>query len=251
MQAKISPIRSTSSSVTEAYSPEEVFVCPEESQLYSQCLEKVLLHYATPFDRIIEFGTGDGSPVINALLKTHFQGSIHGYELNPSACKAAQVKINQYHLQKHYLIHNKCFFSASPSQAKVLIANPPYLPAPDNQLYMPSLHGGSDGATITNQLLEIGCENVMLMISAYSNPVGTINHALNLGYKVIDFTIAPLQFGYYSSEPKVQNAIAILRQQQKAFYSQNIYFLAGVLFQKATPNNTDLSSEFLKVMTAL
>ncbi|MBW4623515.1 MAG: SAM-dependent methyltransferase [Cyanosarcina radialis HA8281-LM2] len=241
----------TSNQAVECYSPNKVFWCPEESQFYSQCLEKMVLNNSTPVDRIIEFGTGDGSPVINSLLKTRFSGCIHGYELNREACKIARSRIEEYGLQDRYVIHNQCFFKNIPSNVTYSIANPPYLPAPDNNLYMPSLHGGKDGATITKRLFSIGSENVMLMLSAYSNPVETVERAIALGYQVIDFSISPLKFGYYSCEPKVKNAIEQLRRNGQAFYSQNIYFLAGVLFKKKDDYNLDISTELLKVMTAL
>lgn len=240
-----------SNKVDTSYSPNEVFFCPEESQFYSQCLEKMVLNHCSHFDSVIEFGAGDGSPVINSLLKTKFEGFIHGYELNPAACELAWSRIEQYQLKNKYTIHNKCFFKNAPSDASYLIANPPYLPAPDDNLYMPSLHGGTDGATITKRLLSVGCENVLLMISAYSNPVDTIDYAIAQGYQVTDFMISPLRFGYYSCEPKVRKAISDLREDCKAFYSSNIYFLAGVLFKKEDDSNVDISAELLKVMTAL
>jgi hypothetical protein len=234
-----------------AYSPNEVFFCPEESQFYSQCLEKMVLPQCMPDETVVEFGTGDGSPVISALLKTPFSGSIRGYELNAAACELAQSRIAQYGLHDSFSVHNQCFFSNASARADYLIANPPYLPAPDNKLYMPSLHGGHDGAVITRQLLELGCDRVMVLISAYSNPIDTVNHAIAHGYDLVDFMISPLPFGYYSREPKVERAIAELRQQQKAFYSANIYFLSGALFRKKSLTTVDLSEEFLKVMTAL
>lgn len=240
-----------SNKAVDSYSPNKVFFCPEESQFYSQCLEKMVIKSCSYLDSIIEFGAGDGSPVIDCLLKTKFNSSIHGYELNSAACKLAQSRIEQYQLKDKYIIHNKCFFKNSPADANYLIANPPYLPAPDNNLYMPSLHGGTDGATITKRLLSIGCENVLLMISAYSNPVETIDYAIEQNYQVIDFMISPLRFGYYSREPKVIETIAELQRTHKAFYSQNIYFLAGVLFKKVDSSNVDISAELLKVMTSL
>ncbi|HEY9740115.1 MAG TPA: SAM-dependent methyltransferase [Coleofasciculaceae cyanobacterium] len=240
-----------SNKAVQSYSPNKVFFCPEESQFYSQCLEKMVLKHCTSLDSVIEFGAGDGSPVINCLLKIKFDGSIHGYELNSAACELGLSRIEQYRLEHQYIIHNKCFFKNFLSNASYLIANPPYLPAPDDELYMPSLHGGTDGATITKRLLSVGCENVMLMISAYSNPVETIDYAIAQDYQVVDFMISPLKFGYYSCEPKVKKAIGELRKNRKAFYSQNIYFLAGVLFKKKDTSSTDLSEELLRVMTAL
>lgn len=235
-----------------SYSPDDVFFCPEESQFYSQCLEKMVLNRCKPGEQVIEFGTGDGTPVVSGLLKTRFAGTIHGYELSATACEVAQTRIEQYELEDKYEVHNQCFFEGYNSiGANYLIANPPYIPAPDDSIYMPALHGGVDGATITNKLLSVGCETVLLMVSAYSNPVETIQHAIAEGYSVTDFMVTPLQFGYYSSEPKVRDWITKLREENKAFYSSNIYFLAGVLFQQNSVEKVDLSSELLKVVTAL
>lgn len=234
-----------------SYSPNEVFFCPEESGFYSQCLENMVLSRCTHADLVVEFGTGEGAPVINSLLKTKFDSIIHGYELNSAACKLARSRIKQYQLKDKYIIHNQCFFQHAPNHASYLIANPPYLPAPDDDLYMPSLHGGTDGATISKRLLGIGYKNVLLMISAYSNPVETINYAIAQGYQVVDFMVSPLKFGYYSREPKVKKAILEMRKNSQAFYSQNIYFLAGVLLKKKNDYNLDLSAELLKVMTVL
>lgn len=230
---------------------DSVFCCPEESQFYAQCIEKMVLNSDGDPGPIVEFGTGDGSPVIRSLLNTNFTGCIHGYELSTAACEVARSKIDRYQLRHKYIIHNQCFFSSFSKEVQHLIANPPYLPAPDDHLYMPSLHGGTDGATITKRLLSLGCENVMLMISAYSNPVGTVEYAIAQGYHIVDFMISPLQFGYYSREPKVRKTIAELRENRQAFHSPNVYFLAGVQFKQANRTTIDLSEEFLKVMTAL
>jgi methylase of polypeptide subunit release factors len=244
--------QTNSNSNLEVCSPHEVFFCPEESQFYSQCLEKMVFNGCQTAETIIEFGAGDGSPVINCLLKIPFRGMVHGYELSRPACEVANSKIQQYQLHHHYAVHNQCFFEGLKSiKAPCLIANPPYLPAPDDGICMPSLHGGIDGASITKQLLSIECEQVLLMISAYSSPIETVEYALDQGYQVIDFMVTPLRFGYYSCEPKVKDWIMQLRRKYKAFYSSNIYFLAGVLFQKRQQSKADLSIEFLKVMTAL
>ena len=51
--------------------------------------------------------------------------------------------------------------------------------------------------------MDFGFENMVLLLSAYSNPVETVEHARRQGYRVTDFMVTPLPFGYYSSEPKV------------------------------------------------
>lgn len=229
----------------------DIFFCPEESKFYSHCLESLVLNQCGNSESLIEFGSGDGSPVINSLLRTRFKGLIHGFELNKSACKAANLIIEEYNLCDKYVIHNQSFFDASKPEAEYLVSNPPYLPAPDDDIYLPALRGGNDGSTLTKQLLSLDYDNVLVMISSFSDPEGTINHAREKGYYISDFVIVPLPFGYYSSEPKVKNTIKELRKNKKAFYSEQIYFLAGVLFKKQHKHSTDLSSELVQVMTAL
>ena len=50
----------------------------------------------------------------------------------------------------------------------------------------------------------MGFDTAVLLISAYANPVETMEHARRLGYRCTDFMVTPLPFGYYSSEPKVR-----------------------------------------------
>lgn len=121
----------------------------------------------------------------------------------------------------------------------------------DNKIYQPLLHGGIDGITVTKKLLTLGYENVLVMVSSYSNPEGMIDYARAKGYCVASFIVSPLTFGYYSSDPKVRNRIEELRRNNMAFYSKNIYLLAGVLFTKQQESHVDLSAELLQVMTSL
>lgn len=234
-----------------SFSEKEVFFCPEESHFYSHCLERLVFNQCRDSDLVVEFGCGDGTPVINSLNRIKFNSKVHGYELNSSAYAVAQSRINKHNLNHQYAVCNQSFFEASHPDAQYLIANPPYIPAPDNKISMPLLHGGVDGATITNRLLSLNYPSVMLLVSSYSNPVDTIEHAITNGYSVADFMITPLKFGYYSSEPKVKDHISELRRNRKAFYSGNIYFLAGVLFQKRALSDVDISTELIRVMTSL
>ena len=52
------------------------------------------------------------------------------------------------------------------------------------------------------ELLSLDFNSAILLISAYSNPVETIQHAQEKGYRVADFMVTPMEFGHYSSEPK-------------------------------------------------
>ncbi|MBD2457647.1 SAM-dependent methyltransferase [Nostoc sp. FACHB-87] len=229
----------------------DIFSCPEESNFYSNCLENFVLRDCQNPTSIVEFGSGDGSPVINSLLRNKFEGLIQGYELNTSAWKAANLTIDEYNLTSKYIIHNSCLFDADKPQADYLVANPPYLPAPDDDIYMPLLFGGIDGAAITNELLSLDYENVLVLVSSYSNPISTIKTARKHSYSVNKFVVLPLHFGYYSSEPKVKKHIEELKKHHQAFYSGDYYFLSGVLFQKSQVSNIDLANELTQVMTSL
>ncbi|MBE9004893.1 SAM-dependent methyltransferase [Fortiea sp. LEGE XX443] len=229
----------------------EIFFCPEESNFYSNCLENFVLRDCQTPEFIVEFGSGDGSPVINSLLRNKFEGLIQGYELNTAAWKTANSTIDEYNLTNKYIIHNSSLFDFDKPQANYLVANPPYLPAPDNDIYMPLLFGGIDGATITNELLSLGYENVLVLVSSFSNPISTIKKAEDNGYNVNNFVVLPLKFGCYSSEPKVKEHIEKLRKNEMAFYSGDYYFLAGVLFKNNQKSEIDLSNELAQVMTSL
>ena len=48
-------------------------------------------------------------------------------------------------------VHNSCFFAGAAAlpETDALVANPPYIAAPDDDLLMPALYGGPDGANLT------------------------------------------------------------------------------------------------------
>eukprot|EP00775_Hariotina_reticulata_P005863 gene5863-6104_t len=241
----VSKVAKDGGSVMTITSPAHVFDCPEESLFYSQCIEKMVLTTPDCHDDIVEFGAGDGSPVISALLKSppSSRRKIHGYEIGPTAAALAAQRAQKFGLDQQYQVHNSCFWKGiRETPASCLIANPPYLPAPDDDIMMPELWGGVDGAELTRDLLSLGFERCMLMISAYSNPVLTLQHARDQGYAVVDFLVTPLPFGTYSSEPKVRRWINGMRERGEAFFSPRMYFLAGVLFEKQSTNQAGTAS---------
>ncbi|PNH12607.1 hypothetical protein TSOC_000456 [Tetrabaena socialis] len=255
------------------YTAAEVFQCHEESLFYSQTLEKLLPTVARreaqragpgpsaeaargaaaagggetcgggskrPIEvlKVVEFGTGDGTPVIRALAKTSFDGVIHGFELNPTSADLAHKQADSAGLSGRYQVHTGCFYKgtsepASPAAgARCIISNPPYLPAPDDDILMPELFGGQDGAGLTRDLLSLGFPYAILLVASYSNPASVLRHAAAAGYRVVDYLVTPLSFGTYSSQPKVRQWISEMRARGEAFYSGNTYLLSGVLFEK-------------------
>ena len=76
---------------------------------------------------------------IKSLLRTQFDGVIHGFELNRLAYQVAKSKIKDYQLSDKYIVYNRSLFDSTSPQADYLISNPPYLPALDNKIYQPLL----------------------------------------------------------------------------------------------------------------
>lgn len=228
---------------------DDIFYCPEESNFYAGCLSALIFGRRDGPSTLVEFGSGDAGPVIAALRGSSFHGSIQGFELNAMACDIANARIRAHGLQDRYTVHNESFFAHPRLHKDCLIANPPYLPAPDNDIRSPLLYGGQDGSTLTNALLSLGYDSALLMISSYSNPAGTIRHAAAQGYAVSDFIIAPLAFGAYSCEPKIRRTIEALRRSGRAFYNGDSYLLAGVLFSRQLGSTADRSAGLIKLLT--
>lgn len=86
----------------------------------------------------MEFGAGDGSPVISALLKSTKappqMPDNQAYEISPSAAHLATTRAASVGLGDVYRVHNSCFWTGAVKEGrpedKCLIANPPYIPAP-------------------------------------------------------------------------------------------------------------------------
>ena len=231
----------------------DIFDYPEESLFYSHCVEMMVLNRCNPSEILVEFGSGDGMPIISAIHRSKFKGVVQGYEINEAAYRLSVSNIEENRLEENYIIHNRCLFdnNLQESRKKYLVSNPPYLPAPNNKICLPFIYGGHNGAEVTKQAIDLDFETVLLIISSYSSPESIIRHALLKGYHVSDFIISPTKFGHYSSEPVVRSTIEKLRQNNTAFFSENIYLLAGTLFQKQWKAENNLASELIKLMKAL
>jgi hypothetical protein len=232
------------------------FVCPEESMRYAGALEQLVfsrLRNVKERPTIIEFGSGTGSPVISAIMNSNFMGVVHGWEINPDAAEEADELIERFGLTKQYIIHNMSYFkSRRIPKAEYLIANPPYLPCENGALLtLPELWGGVNGNDVSKKLLSCGYKNVFLEVSSYSNPIDLIVHAMNLGYKLVDFQITQMPFGIYSRQDIVQKRIQEMKSSGKAFFSDNCYLVGSAFFTKSSDENRDLSQDFLACLTSL
>jgi hypothetical protein len=53
---------------------------------------------------MVEFGAGDGSPVISCLLKAPYTGTVHAFELNPAAAGLARSRAHQFGIGHKYQV---------------------------------------------------------------------------------------------------------------------------------------------------
>jgi hypothetical protein len=82
---------------------------------------------------LVEFGAGNGSPIISALLKVPpVPGrAIHSYEISPASAHLASASAAKVGLGDTYVVHNSCFWEGlKQTPCDCIISNPPYLPAP-------------------------------------------------------------------------------------------------------------------------
>jgi SAM-dependent methyltransferase len=232
-----------------------IFHDREESEFYAQCVRDFLLRHSYELledKEIVELGVGTGETIAE-LLKYHgFTGKVRGYEIDRASYEYARKLVDDRAVSDRYLVINENFFQAIRSSVAggCVISNPPYLPAHDRSIRMPELWGGSDGSSVTKQIIECGFEHLVLLVSSFSNPLSIIDFASGCGYRVLDFAVRTMRFGAYSSEPKVRERIAELSGRDEAFVSADRYCVAGVAWVK-NPAAVDLSVALAQGLTSL
>jgi hypothetical protein len=232
-----------------------IFHDREESEFYAQCVRDFLLRHSYELledKEIVELGVGTGETIAE-LLKYHgFTGKIRGYEIDRASYEYARKLVDDRAVSDRYLVINENFFQAIRSSVAggCVISNPPYLPAHDRSIRMPELWGGSDGSSVTKQIMECGFEHLVLLVSSFSNPLSIIDFASSCGYRVLDFAVRTMRFGAYSSEPKIRERIAELSDSYEAFVSADRYCVAGVAWVK-NPAAIDLSDALARGLTSL
>jgi hypothetical protein len=232
-----------------------IFKDREESEFYAQCVRDFFFRHGYELlknKEIVELGVGTGETIAELLKYHNFTGKIKGYEIDRASYEYAQKVITDHSVADRYAVINEDFFAAVRSSVVggCVISNPPYLPAYERPAQMPELWGGIDGSQVTKGIIEYGFEQLILLVSSFSNPLSVIKHASSHGYKVLDFTIRTMRFGIYSSEPKVCERITQLSSQCEAFVSADRYCVAGVAWVKNS-DVIDLSGPLAQALTSL
>jgi len=227
-----------------------VFTDSEESILYSSCVKKFLFDAESPTQtEITEFGSGDAGTMARYLAKSRYPGVIRGYEIDRESHRRAHKSIKDSGVSARYIVKRADFFTARHDRRGALIVNPPYLPAPAPRLAMPELWGGPDGTRVVKRLIDLGFDQIMMLVASISDPIGVIRYARRRSYRVVDFMMIALPFGRYTLEPIVFHQIQRLASRGKALVRNTNYQVAAVYFRKAVHGVPDRSQRLLDQMT--
>ncbi len=200
---------------------------------------------------VVELGTGDATAIAD-VVRSLPELRVHSYDISAPAVETARANIAARGVADRYTVELGDFFdqadSAGGLPVSTVISNPPYIPAPDRDILMPELWGGLHGNDLMLQLLKAGYDNVIAAVASYSDPVETVRTAGDLGYRVVNFLATGLDYGAYSSEPKVRDHIRRLCAEGRGWAGEDGYMVAVVLFTRDFDVPGDRADQLLKAL---
>jgi hypothetical protein len=229
------------------------FSAADESAHYALSVAMLLQQYRTPLgwerDGILELGTGDA--VAMAGVVAGVPGlRIRSFDISAPSIEQARRNIAARGVADRYRVEFGDFFDQSDSTggpaATTVVANPPYIPAPDRDILMPELWGGPSGNAPMLQLLKSGYDNVIAAVASYSDPAATLATARDLGYRVANFLAMGLDFGPYSLEPKAREQIRRLCAEGRGWSDEAGYMVAVALFTRNPEIPGDRAGQLLR-----
>jgi hypothetical protein len=231
------------------------FSSADESAHYGFSVRMLLRQYREWLrwerEGVVELGTGDASAVADVVCSLPGL-RVRGYDISAASVEQARANIAARGVADRYTVELGDFFdqadSAGGAPVTTVISNPPYLPAPDRDILMPELWGGVHGNDLALQLLKAGFDNVIIAVPSYSDPVTTVATAHDLGYRVVNFLAMGLDFGPYSSEPKVAGHIRRLCAEGRGWAGERGYMVAVTLFTRDAELPGDRSGELLRAL---
>jgi predicted RNA methylase len=202
-------------------------------------------------DGVAELGSGDATAVaetVRALPGLR----VRGFDISADSVERARENIAALGVADRYTVEVGDFFdqpdAAGGPPVRTAIANPPYIPAPDADILMPELWGGVHGNDLVLRLLAAGYDNVVVAVASYADPVTTVTTAAELGYRVVNFLAMGLDYGRYSSEPKVAAHIRRLVAEGRGWAGERGYMVAVTLFTRDPALPGDRCGELLSAL---
>jgi hypothetical protein len=98
------------------------------------------------------------------------------------------------------------------------------------------------------QLLKAGYDNVITAVASYSDPEETVRTAGDLGYRVANFLAMGLDYGRYSSEPKVREHVRRLCDDGHGWAGDDGYMVAVALFTRNPDISGDRADQLLRAL---
>ena len=200
---------------------------------------------------VVELGTGDASAIADVVAGLPGL-RVHSYDISADSVEAARANIAARGVADRYTVELGDFFdqadAAGGEPVTTAIANPPYIPAPDRDILMPELWGGERGNDLTLQLLKAGYEHVVTAVASYADPLTTVTTAADLGYRVVNFLAMGLDYGPYSSEPKVRAQIRQIVDEGRGWAGDDGYMVAVALFSRDLDLRGDRADQLLRAL---
>jgi hypothetical protein len=231
------------------------FDCAEESAHYAFSVQLLLTQYAAvvPWqtEGVAELGSGDARAIAH-VVRAVPELTVHGTDISAGSVARARQTIRALGVGDRYTVELGDFFAWADSpdgvRTSTVIANPPYIPAPDGDILMPELWGGWYGNDLVLRLLKAGFDHVLVALPSYSDPAATLAAAGELGYRVANFLAMGLEFGAYSRQPKVAEHIARLTAEGHGWAADDSYVVAVGLLTRSSQVVRDRSTELLRAL---
>jgi predicted RNA methylase len=231
------------------------FSSADESAHYGFSVCMLLEHYRSQLrweeNGVVELGTGDATAIAD-VVRSLPALRVRGFDISAPSVEAARANIAARGVADRYTVELGDFFdqadSAGGPEVTTVISNPPYIPAPDRDILMPELWGGVHGNDLVLQLLKAGYENVVTAVASYSDPEATVRTAGDLGYRVANFLAMGLDYGRYSSEPKVRDHIRRLCDAGHGWAGDDEYMVAVALFTRNPDIPGDRADQLLRAL---
>ncbi len=231
------------------------FSSADESAHYGFSVCMLLEQYRSALrweeEGVVELGTGDATAIADVVAALPGL-RVRSYDISAPSVAQARENIAARGVADRYSVELGDFFdqadSAGGAPVSTVISNPPYIPAPDRDILMPELWGGVHGNDLVLQLLKAGYENVITAVASYSDPVTTMRTAGDLGYRVANFLAMALDYGRYSSEPKVQAHIRRMCTEGRAWAADDGYMVAVALFTRSADIPGDRGDQLLNAL---
>ncbi len=231
------------------------FSSADESAHYGFSVCMLLDHYREQLgwehEGVAELGSGDATAIADVVAALPGL-RVRGYDISAPSVEAARENIAARGVADRYTVELGDFFDQADSSGgphiTTVISNPPYIPAPDRDILMPELWGGVHGNDLVLQLLKSGYDNVIAAVASYSDPVTTVRTAEDAGYRVANFLAMGLDYGTYSSEPKVRDHIRRLCAAGRGWAGEDEYMVAVALFTRNADVPGDRADQLLRAL---